>query len=98
MSDCKDKVKRMPYFDEDRTIIYTSMLSNAQYCNIAEVEVFLNKYGNIVVSATNHDGATGYYAETLENICKDLPNDVLTYLLNRFQEELDNRKSTISKD
>ncbi len=54
--------KRRKIFNKTHFMIETPMLGNDEYCSIASVDVYFNEYGNVVVSATNHDGATGYYA------------------------------------
>ena len=68
-------------------VIGTPNISNENCCTIAEVEVFLNIYGNIVISAENHDGEKGYWSESLDYICSELDNDTLEYLLNSLQKE-----------
>ncbi len=78
-------------FQDDCSIIDTPMLSNEDYSSIASVSVYFNKYGAVVVAASNHDGGTGYYSLPLEYLCSDLNNEALIYLFNGVQLELEKR-------
>lgn len=85
-------MKKQKIFKDEMPIISTSNISNEIYCTIAYVEVFLNAYGNIVVSAENHDSGKGYWSESLDYICSELDNEALEYLLKALQKEADKRK------
>lgn len=84
-------MKKPIIFDDNKSIINTGNLSGDNFCSIAEVEIFLNKYGNIVVSACNHDGATGYWASSPESIASQMCNEALEYLLKVLQDEYEKR-------
>ncbi|MCI8605171.1 MAG: hypothetical protein HFE79_13690 [Ruminiclostridium sp.] len=85
-------MKRIEIFDDSRIIIETPMLSNQNYSSIASVDLYLNQYGAFVISATNHDGGTGYYSLSLEQLFSNLDEDVLKYLIDHLHNELKNRK------
>lgn len=85
-------MKKNKIFEDPRIIIETPMLGNDDYSSIAEVEIYLNKYGAFVISATNHDGATGYYSLSLKELFSDLDEDVLTYLIDGLNDEIKYRK------
>lgn len=85
-------MKRIEIFDDSRIIIETPMLSNQNYLSIASVDLYLNQYGAFVISATNHDGGTGYYSLSLEQLFSNLDEDVLKYLIDHLHNELKNRK------
>jgi hypothetical protein len=85
-------MKRIEIFDDSRIIIETPMLSNQNYSSIASVDLYLNQYGAFVISATNHDGATGYYSLSLKELFSDLDEDVLTYLIDGLNDEIKYRK------
>lgn len=80
-------------FDDYKHIISTPDLAGDDYSSIAQVNVYLNVYGKIAVSATNHDGATGYWAESLDCIISQLDNDTLEYLFTSLQREIEQRRS-----
>ena len=86
-------MKKTIIFEDDCPIIDTPMLSNADYSSIAAVSVYFNKYGSIVVSASNHDGATGYYSLPLDYVCSCLNDETLAYLLSGVQLELEKRNN-----
>lgn len=89
-------MKRIKIFDDSRIILETPMLSNQNYSSIASVDLYLNQYGAFVISATNHDGGTGYYSLSLENLFNNLDEDVLLYLKDNLDNELKNRKVKIN--
>ena len=78
-------------FNDDKHIISTPDLAGDDYSSIAQVNVYLNVYGKIAVSATNHDGATGYWAESLDGIVSQLDDDTLEYLLTSLHREIEQR-------
>lgn len=84
-------MRRAKVFNDNRSIILTPMLSGDNYSSIAYVEVYFNEYGKVVVTATNHDGATGYYAFSLDSILKDFDNDTLKYVYECINNELKER-------
>ncbi len=84
--------KRRKIFNEICFMIETPMLGNDEYCSIASVDVYFNEYGNVVVSATNHDGSTGYYSLSLEQLLSRLDNDALNYMYEHLKDELNKRK------
>ena len=90
-------MKKNTIFQGDCPIIDTPMLSNADYSSIAAVSVYFNKYGAIVVSVSNHDGATGYYSLPLDYLCSCLNDEALAYLLSGVQLELEKRNSKAIK-
>lgn len=77
---------KITVFEDNRYIISTPNLSGDNYSSIAQVDVYLNIYGMITVSATNHDGATGYWSESLDSIVSQLDNDTIEYLLTSLQK------------
>lgn len=79
-------------FNDDKYIISTPDLAGDDYSSIAQVNVYLNVYGNVAVSATNHNGATGYWAESLDSIVSQLDDDSLEYLLTSLQRETEQRR------
>lgn len=86
-------MKKTIIFEDDCPIIDTPMLSGDEYSSIATVSVYFNKYGAVVVSASNHDGATGYYSLPFDYFCSCLNDEALAYLLNGVQLELEKRNS-----
>ena len=85
-------MKRIEIFDDSRIIIETPMLSNQNYSSIASVDLCLKQKRDIVISATNHVGGTGYYSLSLEQLFSNLDEDVLKYLIDHLHNELKNRK------
>lgn len=83
-------MKKNKIFETPRTIIQTPMLSNKDYSSIANVEVYLNEYGALVISATNHDGGTGYYSLSLEDLFKDIDKEALILIKKKLDNELEN--------
>lgn len=90
-------MKKIKIFETSRIIIETPMLSNTDYSSIAGVEIYLNEYGAFVISATNHDGGTGYYSLSLKELFSDLDVDVLKYLMDNLNDELKNRKEKLNE-
>ena len=90
-------MKKAIVFEDDCPIIDTPMLSGGSFCSIAEVSVYFNKYGAFVVSASNQDGATGYYSLPLDYVFSCLYDEALAYLLSSVQLELEKRNSKAIK-
>lgn len=87
------KMKKIKVFDDDKRIISTPDLSADGYGYIAMVDVDLNVYGKLVISATSRStGATGYWAEPLDCVVSQLDNDTLEYLLTSLQREAEQRR------
>ncbi len=85
-------MEKIKVFEDNRHIISTPFLSGDDYSSIAQVDVYLNVYGKITLSATNHDGATGYWSESLDCIVSQLDNDTIEYLLTSLQSEAEQRR------
>lgn len=85
-------MKKIKVFDDDKLIISTPDLSDNDGSRVAQVDIVLNVYGKLVVSATNRNGDTGYWAESLDCIANKLDNDTLEYLLTSLQLEAEQRR------
>lgn len=78
-------MKKVKVFDDDKLIISTPDLSDNDGSRVAQVDITLNIYGKLVVSATNRNGDNGYWAESLDCVVDKLDNDTLGYLLSTLQ-------------
>lgn len=87
-------MKKAKILEENQYLITTPMLSSPDcWSSIAYVEVYLNEYGKVVVSATNdYYGETGYYAISLEDLFKNVNKEALMLIANSLNNEIENRK------
>lgn len=86
-------MKKVKIFEENQYLITTPMLSSDYGSSIACVEVYLNEYGKVVVSATNdYYLETGYFAISLEDLFKDVNKEALMLIAESLNNEIKNRE------
>lgn len=85
-------MKKVKNFEDIQSLVTTPMLGNQDYCSIASVDLFINEYGKFVISATNHDGGTGYFAISLEDLFKGVNKEALMLITESLNNEIKNRE------
>lgn len=87
-------MKKVKIFEENQYLITTPMLSSDCGSSIACVEVYINEYGKVVVSATNdYYRETGYFAFPLEIFFDNVSEEALTLIANSLNNEIKKRSS-----